>query len=109
MLRDLRLPELFRALERLREELLREVLFEPRFFGTFAPRLRASDKPMAIACFRLFTFLPERPLFNFPRLYSCIALLTLRFDVFPYLAIASPLEVRDNLCMVRAMPRVVYQ
>jgi len=99
---DLRLPELFRALERLREELfrderLREALFEPRFFGTFAPRWRASDKPMAIACLRFFTFLPERPLSNFPRLYSCIALLTLRFEVFPYLAIASPLEMRDNL------------
>ena len=27
---------------------------------------RASDKPIAIACFRLFTFLPDRPLFSVP-------------------------------------------
>jgi hypothetical protein len=43
------------------------------FFGTFCPAALASDRPMAIACFRLFTFLPERPLFNVPRLRSRIA------------------------------------
>src|SRR4051812_6770331 len=31
---------------------------------------------MATACFLLFTFLPERPLFNVPFLRSCIAFLT---------------------------------
>ena len=35
---------------RLREELRR--------FGTFAPFFRASERPMAMACFRLFTFPP---------------------------------------------------
>ena len=44
--------------------------------GTFLPSRRASDKPMAMACFLLFTFVPERPLFNVPRLRSCIALST---------------------------------
>jgi hypothetical protein len=34
------------------------------FFGTFLPFLRASESPMAIACFRLFTVLPLRPLFS---------------------------------------------
>jgi len=36
--------------------------------GTFAPFARASDKPMAIACFRLVTLppLPPRPLAAFP-------------------------------------------
>ena len=41
--------------------------------GTFAPFLRASERPMAIACFRLVTFLPLRPLFNLPRFISCIS------------------------------------
>jgi hypothetical protein len=35
------------------------------FLGTFAPFLRASDKPMAIACLRLFTFPPLAPLPDF--------------------------------------------
>ena len=39
------------------------------FFGTFAPALRASDKPMAIACLRLFTVFPDRPLFSLPRFH----------------------------------------
>lgn len=38
----------------------------PDFFGTFSPPRRASDKPMAIACLRLFTFLPLRPLRKLP-------------------------------------------
>ena len=50
-----------------RELLLRD------FFGTFAPSRRASDSPMAIACFRLVTFLPLRPLFSLPRFISCIS------------------------------------
>jgi hypothetical protein len=29
-----------------------------RLRGTFAPFFRASDSPIAIACLRLFTFLP---------------------------------------------------
>ena len=33
-----------------------------RFFGTLAPFLRASDSPMAMACLRLLTVLPLRPL-----------------------------------------------
>jgi hypothetical protein len=41
--------------------------------GTFFPFLRASDRPMAIACLRLLTFLPLLPLFNVPRLRLRIA------------------------------------
>jgi hypothetical protein len=44
--------------------------------GTLAPARRAWDRPMAIACLRLLTFLPERPLRSVPRLRSCIALFT---------------------------------
>ena len=46
------------------------------FFGTFAPRRRAYDRPIAIACLRLFTFLPLRPLLSVPRLRLCIARFT---------------------------------
>src|SRR5947207_12369430 len=60
---------------------------EDFFFGTFPPSLRASDNPMAIACFLLVTFLPERPLFSVPSLRSCIAFLTFFCAFFPYLAI----------------------
>lgn len=45
--------------------------FFPDFFadfllGTFLPSARASDRPIAIACLRLLTFLPEPPLFSVP-------------------------------------------
>jgi len=61
---------------------------QPYFFfaedflrGTLAPVFRASDNPIAIACFLLVTFLPERPLFSVPAFRSCIALSTF-FDAF---------------------------
>jgi len=62
-----------------------------RRFGTFPPARRASDRPMAIACLRLFTRLPERPLRSVPRLRLCIA----RFTFFDapreyFRAMASP-------------------
>src|SRR5262245_18460435 len=49
----------------------------PLFLGTFAPAFRASERPIAIACLRLVTFLPERPERNVPRLRSRIARWTL--------------------------------
>jgi hypothetical protein len=45
--------------------------------GTLPPSRRASERPIAIACFRLFTFFPELPLFSVPCLRSCIAFSTL--------------------------------
>ena len=45
--------------------------------GTFAPALRASDSPIAMACLRLVTFLPEVPLLSVPFFSSCSALATL--------------------------------
>jgi hypothetical protein len=47
------------------------------FFGALAPSALASESPIAIACFLLVTFLPDRPLFKVPCLRSCIALSTL--------------------------------
>ena len=52
--------------------------------GTFAPDLRASDNPIAIACFGLVTLRPE-PLFSFPFLNSCISRSTLADDLGLYL------------------------
>jgi hypothetical protein len=60
-------------------------LFRPvRFRGTFAPFFRASDKPIAIACLRLFTVLPLLPDLSVPFFRRRIALST-RFDAaLPY-------------------------
>lgn len=46
--------------------------------GTLAPFARASDNPMAIACFRLVTRppCPDFPLFSVPFFLRCIALST---------------------------------
>src|SRR5437763_11471643 len=57
------------------------LFFDDFFLGTFAPDFRASERPMAMACLRLVTFLPERPLLSVPRFRSCIARLTF-FDAF---------------------------
>ena len=48
------------------------------FFGTLAPFFRASDRPIAIACFRLFTLppWPDFPRLNVPFFRRCMALLT---------------------------------
>src|SRR4029078_4683080 len=53
--------------------------------GTFLPARRASDRPMAIACLRLVTFLPLRPLLSVPRFFLCIALFTSFEADFEYL------------------------
>lgn len=52
------------------------VFFDVALFGTFLPSLRASFRPMAIACLRLCTFFPERPDLSVPACFSCIALCT---------------------------------
>jgi hypothetical protein len=56
--------------------------------GTLPPASRASDKPIAIACFRLFTFSPE-PLLSSPRLNSCIVFSTFSLALGPYFAMSS--------------------
>ena len=58
------------------------------FGGTFAPARRASDRPIAIACLRLLTFLPERPLSSFPSLRSFITFLTFDCAFLPYFAMS---------------------
>jgi hypothetical protein len=65
---------------------------QPLFAGTFFPALRASDNPIAIACFLLVTFLPLRPLFNFPCFIARIS----RSTLFP----AAGEYLRDNLLLL---------
>jgi hypothetical protein len=62
------------------------------FLGTFSPRSRASESPIAIACFRDLTFLPLRPLFNCPRFISCMDSSTFFPAPFEYLAIIENLN-----------------
>src|SRR5207248_3123742 len=54
------------------------------FFGTLAPFLRACDRPIAMACLRLLTFVPDLPLLSLPRLYSCIVFSTFLLAALPY-------------------------
>jgi hypothetical protein len=56
------------------------------FFGTFAPFLRASDSPIAIACFWLVTFLPDLPLLSVPFFFFLTARLTELLAFLLYLA-----------------------
>jgi hypothetical protein len=55
--------------------------------GTFFPARRASDRPIAMACFLLFTFRPLRPFFKVPRLRSCMARFTFFDAAFEYLRV----------------------
>ena len=61
------------------------------FLVTFAPFLRASDNPIAIACFLLLTTPPFPPLpdRNVPRFLRRIALLTVLLAARPYLAMVT--------------------
>ena len=59
--------------------------FFAAFSGTFLPLALASDSPIAIACLRLLTFLPERPLVSVPALRFFIARLTSADAFFEYL------------------------
>ena len=74
----------------LRErDLEREV--EVRLRGTLAPARRASESPIAIACFRLVTFLPDPPLLKVPRFRSRITFATFFWAALPYLAMGCSL------------------
>jgi hypothetical protein len=83
---------------RLLDRLLFRLVFRPDFRlpfffrdGTFPPERRASERPMAIACFRLVTFFPDRPLFSVPCLRSFIARSTFSDAFLPYFAMPPPL------------------
>ena len=73
--------------------------------GTFDPSLRASESPMAIACLRLVTFMPERPLRSMPRLRSRMVRATF-FDAFLlyFLAISAPIVTLSSEDAARTVP-----
>lgn len=67
-----------------------EVGYDELFFrGTLAPFLRASESPIAIACFRLFTVppFPPRPDLRVPLFFRRIALATVFRGALPYLVL----------------------
>ena len=70
-------PGIFYFFDDLRFDFFAVFFFPVFFFGTFFPSALASESPIAIACLRLLTFLPERPLFKVPALRFFIARLTL--------------------------------
>ena len=71
------------------------------FFGTFAPAARASESPIAIACLRLLTVRPERPLFKVPALRFFIARSTVLDAFFEYFRV---LRAMIFLPLVPAIP-----
>ena len=79
--------------------------------GTLPPSRRASDKPMAMACLRLVTFLPE-PLLSVPRLYLCISVSTLSDAFFPYLDAMQKPPAQESVqaagpCIRKDLQRVI--
>ena len=64
--------------------------------GTFAPERRASDKPIAIACLRFLTRLPDPPERSLPRFISPIARSTFWPAFGPYFRPPLRLEERDE-------------
>ncbi|MGJ4943162.1 hypothetical protein ACQR1W_21470 [Bradyrhizobium sp. HKCCYLS1011] len=71
------------------------------FFGTFCPARRASDRPIAIACLRLLTLRPERPLFNVPAFRFFIARPTFADAPLEYLRAARAMKIVS--CGTKAM------
>jgi low affinity Fe/Cu permease len=61
--------------------------------GTLPPSRRASESPIAIACLRLFTFLPDPPERSVPRFRSCMAFSTFWEALRPYLRAKGHLQV----------------
>jgi hypothetical protein len=71
------------------------------FFGTFEPSLRASERPMAIACLRSVTFLSEPPLFSLPAFISCITFSTLFCDFLSVFAIQNIVSLESYVLTVQ--------
>ena len=76
---------LYRLFFRPPERFFAPPFFPVRFRGTLPPFARASDNPIAIACFRLFTFppLPPGPERSVPFFRRRIALATRLPAAFP--------------------------
>src|SRR4029434_1656973 len=72
-MRDVQVPYGAPIVTKLTYRFFEDALRDPLRFGTFAPERRASERPIAIACLRLVTRRPERPLFSVPTLRSPLA------------------------------------
>ncbi len=83
----------FLALVRFFEDFFLEDFFR----GTFLPSRRASDNPIAIACLRLLTLRPERPLRNVPALRFRIARPTLADAFLEYFRAMRVLPACDEV------------
>ncbi len=74
------------------------------------PERRASDKPIAMACLRLRTFLPERPERSVPCFISCMVLSTFSLAFFPYLREPRRADVlRDELLRAEVLRAVLRE
>jgi hypothetical protein len=69
----------------------------------------ASESPMAMACLLLLTRLPLFPLFNLPFFSFCIARLTDRCALLPYLAIIDSLPSIDGMKILGQTRRLTYE
>lgn len=103
----------FLAAAFFRPPVLRPPVFRPEDFlpadvrdGTFPPFFLASDRPIAIACLRLFTLRPE-PLFSVPRFRRRIALSTVCPAFLPYFAIDPPAK-RPRTDLARTSGRFLH-
>jgi hypothetical protein len=81
----------------LRPDFFEDFFFEDFFFvffgGTFFPSRLASDSPIAIACLRLLTLRPDRPLFKVPALRFFIVRSTLADAFLEYFRAMTPLQI----------------
>src|SRR5262245_20777679 len=100
-MRDVQVPYGATIVTNLTYRFFEDAFRDPLRFGTFAPDSRASERPMAIACLRLVTRLPERPLFSVPRFRSRIARSTFSPAFLPYLAMHT-LHTRACTCLIHA-------
>jgi hypothetical protein len=77
------------------------------FLGTFLPALRACERPIAIACFLLFTFFPL-PLLSVPFFRSRMVLPTF-FDAALEYFLAAMTSPHENHCIYNDLSAVQFR
>src|SRR5688572_14106991 len=87
-------------LEDFRADFLAGDFFADFLRGTLPPASRASDRPMAMACFRLLTFRPEPPLLSLPSFISCMARPTFSDALRPYFFFAFFFAIGFSSCCI---------
>ncbi len=74
-----------------------------------AAAARASDNPIAIACLRLVTFLPDFPLFSLPAFISFMTFPTFSDAFLPYLPAMSLSLMRKDSTVVLSVKAVTCE